>query len=167
MKGIKWIYAHVEEVILCVFLTVIVLISGVQVLARYAFNNSLTWSEELCRYLYVWSGFLTVSYCIRSGSIIKIDTVTMFLPKTVRKILDAVTSVLSLVAVAFLLKASLGVVGGVIATGQLTPAMRIPIWILYLCAPVGYILIEVRLIEHLARLILRKDGTEGKEGEAA
>ena len=60
MKVIKWIYAHAEEVILCILLTAIVLFSGAQVVSRYVFGNSLTWSEELCRYLYVWSGFMTV-----------------------------------------------------------------------------------------------------------
>lgn len=152
MKALKWGYAHAEEVLLSIFLTAIVLISGVQVVARYAFNNSLTWSEELCRYLYVWSGFMTVSYCIRSGSIIKIDTVVMFLPKVVQKILDVITSIISFAIVGLLFKSSLGVVGNVIATGQLTSAMQIPIWIVYLCAPVGYCFIEIRLVEHLIRI---------------
>lgn len=49
MKVIKWIYAHAEEVILCILLTAIVLFSGAQVVSRYVFGNSLTWSEELCR----------------------------------------------------------------------------------------------------------------------
>ena len=165
MKGIKWIYTHLEEVLLCIFLTVIVLISGIQVLARYAFNNSLTWSEELCRYLYVWSGFLTVSYCIHNRSIIKIDTITMFLPETAQKLLDAITSVLSFIVIAFFLKASVGVVGNVIATGQLTPAMRIPIWTIYLCAPVGYSLVEIRLIQHLAQIVFHTSAKSSKEAD--
>ena len=42
MKVIKWIYAHAEEVILCILLTAIVLFSGAQVVSRYVFGNSLT-----------------------------------------------------------------------------------------------------------------------------
>lgn len=151
-KVIKWIYAHAEEVILCILLTAIVLFSGAQVVSRYVFGNSLTWSEELCRYLYVWSGFMTVSYCIRSGSIIKIDTVVMFLPKMIQKALNVVTTVISFLVVAFLFKASLGVVSNVITTGQLTSAMRLPIWLVYICAPIGYGFIEIRLVEHLVRI---------------
>ena len=30
----------------------------VQVVLRYAFNNPLTWSEELARYLFIWCAFL-------------------------------------------------------------------------------------------------------------
>lgn len=164
MKSLKWVYAHAEEVLLSVFLTVIVLISGIQVVARYAFNNSLTWSEELCRYLYVWSGFMTVSYCIRNGSIIKIDTVVMFLPKVIQKILDVMTSIISMVIVALLFKASLGVVNNVIISGQLTSAMQIPIWLVYLCAPVGYCFIMIRLVEHLIRIFC--GNKNNKEAEA-
>ena len=29
-------------------------VSLLQVICRYIFNNSLTWSEELARYLFVW-----------------------------------------------------------------------------------------------------------------
>ena len=165
MKAIKWVYAHAEEVVLCILLTVIVLVSGVQVVTRYVFNNSLTWSEELCRYLYVWSGFMTVSYCIHNGSIIKIDTVVMFLPKAVQKALDVVTTIVSFVVVVLLFKASLGVVGNVMATGQLTSAMRLPIWLVYICAPIGYGCIVIRLVEHLVRTFRRAQ--TGKEGAKA
>ena len=50
------------------------------------------------------------------------------------------------------IKASLGVVSNVITTGQLTSAMRLPIWLVYICAPIGYGFIEIRLVEHLVRI---------------
>lgn len=164
MKKAKWVYGHLEEILLGMLLSVIVLISGIQVVARYVFNNSLTWSEELCRYLYVWSGFLTVGFCIKHGCIIKIDTLTMFLPEKVQKVLNVFTSILCFVVIAMLFQASLGVVGKVVSTGQLTPAMRIPIWLVYLCAPIGYGLIELRLVEHVWKLVV--SGRKSEEGKA-
>ena len=38
-------------------LTMVVIIFA-QVLARYAFSNSLSWSEEIGRYLFVWMSFI-------------------------------------------------------------------------------------------------------------
>ena len=157
MKKLKWVYQNIEEILLCVFLTILVCVSGIQVVARYVFNNSLTWSEELCRYLYVWSGFTTVGFAIKHGSIIKIDTLVMVLPKKVQKILDVVTSLVTIVIIAILFTAGVNVVAEVVRTGQLTPAMRIPIWIVYLCAPVGYALIELRMIEHLYKLFKKTE----------
>ena len=161
MKKLKWLYQNIEEILLCIFLTILVCVSGIQVAARYIFNNSLTWSEELCRYLYVWSGFTTVGFAIKHGSIIKIDTLVTALPKSVRRILDVVTSLITIFIVAVLFRGGVSVVAEVVRTGQLTPAMRVPIWLVYLCAPVGYALIELRMVEHLIGVL------RGKKDEAA
>ena len=61
MKKLRWTWDNFEEVLLCIIITVITLVSGLQVVCRYLFNNSLTWSEEVSRYLFVWTGFLTLS----------------------------------------------------------------------------------------------------------
>ena len=41
------------------------LIMGVQVFSRYVLGASLSWYEELTRYLFVWAGFLSVGYCTK------------------------------------------------------------------------------------------------------
>ena len=156
MKRLKWVYQNIEEILLSIFLTVLVCVSGIQVVARYVFNNSLTWSEELCRYLYVWSGFITVGFAIKHASIIKIDTLVTVLPENIRKILDVVTSLITIFIVGVLFTGGVSVVAEVVRTGQLTPAMRIPIWIVYLCAPVGYGIIELRMIEHLIGIFRKR-----------
>ena len=156
MKRLKWVYQNIEEILLSIFLTVLVCVSGIQVVARYVFNNSLTWSEELCRYLYVWSGFITVGFAIKHASIIKIDTLVTVLPENIRKILDVVTSLITIFIVGVLFTGGVSVVAEVVRTGQLTPAMRIPIWIVYLCAPVGYGIIELRMIEHLISIFRKR-----------
>lgn len=145
----KKFYQNLEEILLCTLLIVIVSVSGIQVIARYVFNNSLTWSEELCRYMYVWTGFITVSFCIKHGSIIKIDTLIMFLPKTLKKILDALTSILSIAIVTILLQNAIFIVQKQMISGQTSPAIKLPMWIVYMGPVIGFILTLIRLIEHL------------------
>src|SRR6266566_2085230 len=51
----------------------IVLISFVAVVCRYVFNNSLTWSEELTRYMFIWVVFLGAAVSVRQRANIAID----------------------------------------------------------------------------------------------
>ena len=62
-KVLHWLDENLEEFLLVVFLIAMTLIMGIQVLSRYVLGQSLSWSEEITRYLFIWSGFLSVSYC--------------------------------------------------------------------------------------------------------
>ena len=46
---------YLEEVLLVILLAAMAVIMGVQVFCRYALSMSLTWSEELTRYLFILS----------------------------------------------------------------------------------------------------------------
>ena len=48
------IYNNLEEYLLVVSLVINVLLVFLQVIMRTVFKNSLTWSEELSRYIYFW-----------------------------------------------------------------------------------------------------------------
>lgn len=67
MKIIRWLDDNLEEALLIALLVTMTLLMGLQVFSRYILNASLSWSEELTRYLFIWSGFLSISYCIKSG----------------------------------------------------------------------------------------------------
>ena len=50
-KTLHWLDENLEEFILVIFLIAMTLIMGIQVLCRYVLGMSLSWSEELTRYL--------------------------------------------------------------------------------------------------------------------
>ena len=65
MKVLKWLDNNLEQAILLILLCGMTIVMGGQIIARYAFSASLSWSEELTRYLFIWCGFLSVSYCTK------------------------------------------------------------------------------------------------------
>ncbi|MED9946933.1 MAG: TRAP transporter small permease subunit, partial [Peptacetobacter hiranonis] len=75
-----------EEVLLVLLLISMTLVLGVQIIARYVFQNSLTWSEELVRYLFIWSAFLGVPYCINKGASLKVVQFIDYLPAKLKSI---------------------------------------------------------------------------------
>lgn len=74
-------------------MALIVVIMVVQVVARYGFNSSLIWAEELCRYLLIWMTFLLLGMAYRTGGLIAVDVVPLMLPIRARRILNLVMAV--------------------------------------------------------------------------
>ena len=48
---LKWLDENLEEFLMVALLIAMTVIMGIQVFARYALGASLSWSEELTRYL--------------------------------------------------------------------------------------------------------------------
>ena len=59
-KFLKWLDEDFEESILMIFLIVMSVVMMAQVIMRYFFKASMTWPEEFCRFMFVFSGFLSI-----------------------------------------------------------------------------------------------------------
>ena len=81
LKVIKLLDDKLEEILLIILLVSMACIMGVQVFCRYILNFSLSWSEELTRYMFIWSCFISISYCIKRWISIKVDQVINMFPK--------------------------------------------------------------------------------------
>ena len=80
-KVLGWIDDYLEEVLLVAALAAMAVIMGVQVFCRYVLGASLSWSEELTRYIFIWAGFLSVSYCTKKCVSIKIEQFVALFPR--------------------------------------------------------------------------------------
>ena len=61
-KVFVWLNDSLEEFLMVASLILMTLIMGIQVFSRYVLGASLSWSEELTRYIFVWAGFLSGSF---------------------------------------------------------------------------------------------------------
>ena len=73
---LKKCWDHFEETILVYSYLLVVPLLFVQVVSRYVFNHSLSWSEELARYIFIWQVWLGSSYCVKENRHIRIDIFT-------------------------------------------------------------------------------------------
>jgi TRAP-type C4-dicarboxylate transport system permease small subunit len=113
----------------------IVLISFVAVVLRYVFNNSLTWSEELTRYMFIWIVFLGAAVSVRQRANIAIDVFGGRIGPLGGQLLNLIERVAT---VAFAL---LVVIPGWtfvrIGMSNLSPALEIPMGVVYAAPVVG------------------------------
>jgi len=148
---IKWLDEHFEETILVVFLVLIACISMIQVIVRkIPFMSSLQWAEEFDRFMWIWSVFISLPYTIRMGNMLRVNVLLDLMPHYVRKTLSLIVDVVVMLSMALLCYHSVGVIfgpKGIMTSGELSPAMRWPMWIVYLFMLFGFGLGTLRGIQ--------------------
>lgn len=119
----------------------------IQVFCRYVLNNSLTWPEELSCYAHIWYAMLGISYATRRGLHLRVDTLVNILPKPARVALNFLADLMLMVFFIYMVYYGVGVVATVYQTNQVSPAMRVPMWTIYISLLIGCAMAAIRLIE--------------------
>lgn len=153
LKPIEWL----ENAICVVTLGAVSLIIFGQVISRYFFHYTPLWSEELSRYLIVWSIFIGVSVGVRENKHIGVDALIRFLPPTLKVAGECLLNLIGIVVVVVLIYTGIQFIGRTIEYEQLSPAMRLPMYIPYLAMPVGLGLSAVRFVQNIVRLFVKHE----------
>lgn len=130
------------------------------VVMRYVFARPTDWSVELNAALLIFITFLSAAELTKGDHHIKMEALYDILPPGAKKCIDFVMLVISLALCAILLW--LGVkltvtnyISGIATSGTFS----LPMWIPYLCIPVGSFLMGLELLVKIARF--GKTGSEG------
>lgn len=144
-----WLDDHFEETILIVLLIALTLLTGLQVVMRRVFSNPLSWSEELCRYCFMWSGFIGVSYCIRKRCEIRIDTFVMLFPKRIQAAMAVLADLLCLAMYGVFFYTTILIIQKAFASEQISPAIGIPNYLIYFGALLGFGFAAIRMLRNI------------------
>ena len=143
------IWNNLEGYACAVMLMVMSAIIILQVFCRFVLKSSLPWSEEVARYLQVWTAFIGGAYGVRRGAHIGIEAFALLLPKKAQKALNIFIIIVSIFMCGVICYYGFGIVSTQLSKGQLTPATRIPMGYMYAAIPVGMIFFIIRYIEEL------------------
>ena len=147
-KAIKWLDEHFEETLLVILLVIIACISLIQVIIRKVpFIPALKWAEEFCRFMWIWSVFLSLPYTIRKGNMLRVSILLDLFPTKVRNAINIFVDVVVAAVMAFLGYHSIGVIKGIQAANELSPAMAWPMWVVYIVVFIGFLLGFLRGVE--------------------
>ena len=141
-------YDKLEEYLLCASLVFTTLVIFAQIIMRSVFNSSLTWSEELTRYIFIWQIWLGVSIAERDHEHIYLEIVNSIVKS--EKIKCAIKMIASIIMIAFnifLVKYGFELVQQMITRGNVSGAMRMPVSSLVLCLRlIGGIIRDIKLM---------------------
>ena len=117
---------------LALLLGAIVLVMFAQVVFRYTLNNSLSWSEELAKYLFIWLTFLGAALCIRDRIHIGVEFLVDRMSGRWKQYLELVN--IFLVTGFNGIIATVGFLWVIETAGTLSPALRLPLNIVFYAA---------------------------------
>jgi len=86
-------YHHAIRFLAGTTMLTIVVIMTLQVAARYIFDASLIWAEELCRYILIWQTFLFIGMAYSKGELVAVDIVPGLLTPRLRLALKGLMSI--------------------------------------------------------------------------
>ena len=156
MNSIKRVFDRLEDYLLAVFMAAITIIVFVQVVFRQL-GRSLPWSEELTRYLLVWVTLVGASRGIKKGSHVGVEAFMLLFPLKVRKKVNILVLLVCIFFYGIIEVFSLRIIELQFVNHQISPAMRIPIWIAYAALPVGAALMIIRYLQLLFRSVREFD----------
>lgn len=148
MTVIKWIDNHFEETLLIVLLALMACVELLQVVARnVSFVQSLTWAEEFCRFTWIATVFISLPYTIRTATTLRVTALAELLPWKAQNVLNILIDVINVIILAVLTFYSVEVLQRIISSGENSPAMLMPMWIMYLIVLLGFALGVIRGIQ--------------------
>lgn len=147
MKILKLIDEYLEMSICVVLMIAIAVVLGLQVFMRYVMQDSLSWSEELSRYMFIWLIYVGISYGAKIMRHIKIDASLYMFPKTWRAKVVIIGDCLFLIFCIIVIYYSITLVQRQLLLDQTSPAIGMPMWIVYAAPGVGFALTAFREIQ--------------------
>ena len=106
-----------------------------QVVARYVMHQSLSWSEEVGRYIFVWITFLGLAAAFKSGSHVALDFLIKALKGVPFRIVALINALLIVLLAATLLISGIKLLQ--FGMRQESPALKIPMYYVYLVEPIS------------------------------
>lgn len=155
MKFLKYLDDNFERIIISITIILMAFVMLAQVIFR-SLGSSIIWAEEFSRYLFILGCCLGVSYSTKRDNHLKLDVLPTFIP-VLKLPFEIFADLALLVAMILLIKPGIQVIERMQFSKQLSPAMRLPMWIVYVPFLVGCIGAIIRLIEKWIKRAVDKD----------
>jgi TRAP-type C4-dicarboxylate transport system permease small subunit len=142
-----WI-ARIETAVIVLLVTLLTAVTFAQVVTRYVLGDSLIWSEEAARYLFVWVSMIGAALALREGGHFGLDILIRPMPR-LKPILGPLVTLVVVVFLVILLKT--GIDETRLASMQFAMTFQMRMQWAYLALPVGAGLMLFHIAVHVIR----------------
>lgn len=167
-KALKFIYDHMEEIVLAPGFAIMLVINFANVLSRFVFKNTWAFTEELCTMMFVYITFFGAAVAVKRRQHLGFTMILEKLPPIPKLVMNTLITIGIVVFLSIMIRYGIRVCANQIASKATTAALRIPTAWGNGCIPVGGVFIILRTIEVYIQdlrsfLAQVREGKESKE----
>ncbi|NLK18932.1 MAG: TRAP transporter small permease [Synergistaceae bacterium] len=126
---------------------------------RYVFHNSLSWSEELARYVFLWQTWVGASFAVRLRRHLRVEMLADLLKGRARQWYELFIFLVWFAFSVFIAWQGSVMTAFLIKRWQVSAAMQIPIAWAYASVPAGCAMMAIRLFWEMKEMLanMRKE----------
>jgi len=166
LKKLDEIMTNIEDHLVAILLIAMTAITFWGVITRFILNDSSSWAEEAARYLTIWAVFIGASLGVKKGAHIGVEAFVVALPKRAQRYIGIVTTVCCLLFCVAITYVGIEYTQRLMKTGQMSPAMRIPIVFAYAAVPAGCLLMAIRYLMKLVEQVRGESAADNNQARA-
>lgn len=137
-------------------LSILIVACVAQVFFRFVLNNSLSWTEELARYCFIWMHMIGASLLIEGGEHATVTVVMDLLHGAARKVLDVAIELAIFFSGAVMLYS--GFMLAYSSRTNLSTAMSLPMWIINFSVAAGGLLLIFQAVVKITVILFDNRG---------
>ncbi len=147
VKGFLRGLDYIEETIIVLLLAFMCIMNFINVIFRYLFASSFSFTEELTVMAFVWVTMMGIATGYKRCAHLGMNFVVELFPKKGQALFALFSMICSLTMIAMLIKYGVSMVQGQIMLNARTPALRMPSCYQGLSIPVGGAFMAVRTLQ--------------------
>lgn len=148
---------NIEEGLCCVCLVIMTTLTFVNVVSRYVFSASLSFSEEITTYLFVLLSLLGAAIAAKRGAHLGFTLISEHVGAKAGRILSIISMALATTFSGIICYFGYFMALKQFNKGQVTGAMQLPEWIFGSFVPIGAAFVTIRFAQNLIRVIRGKE----------
>lgn len=151
VNQVSWFLEQIAKWLAVLSTGIMWLVMCYAVFMRYVLSDAPVWSDELCRYCLVWMSFYGGAVALRRRSLANMNLLVNLFPPKTRKWINVVVSIICLVLLIAFTVWSVQMVSARSIQIQQSPAMGLPLPLVYSCLPIG---LGLMALQQLALIII-------------
>ncbi len=154
---------NVIKVLMAIMITVMVIVTTMEVIRRYIFGLSFIWAEELVKFMLVAVTFLGGPAAYRAGGLAFLDLVVSHISENGRKIISIIINVVIIISCVWLAKLGFEYSFSPMVAKMYSTGLKLKMTYIYLTIPIGFCMMIAFAVEQILMTVFH---IEAKEAEA-